>query len=88
MNCRRESALHCLLNRLYNMYVRRGIPVYFGEFGSVHRANKDDEQFRLYYFRYVCKAMRERKIAAIYWDNGHGGAGAENFGIINHGTSL
>ena len=30
--------------------------------------------------------MRERKIAAIYWDNGHGGAGAENFGIINHGT--
>ena len=81
-----EQTYVAMLNRLYNMYVRRGIPVYFGEFGSVHRANKDDEQFRLYYFRYVCKAMRERKIAAIYWDNGHGGAGAENFGIINHGT--
>lgn len=81
-----ENTYVAMLNRLYNMYVRRGVPVYFGEFGSVHRSNKEDEAFRLYYFRYVCKAMRERKMAAVYWDNGNAGAGEECFGIMNHAT--
>lgn len=75
-----------MLNRLYNQYVRRGIPVYFGEFGAVRRANPADEPFRLYYFRYVCKAMRERRIPAIYWDNGTAKLGNDGFGVIDHHT--
>lgn len=81
-----EDSYVAMLNRLYNMYVRRGIPVYFGEFGAVRRATKEDEEFRLYYFRYICKAMRERKIAALYWDNGNSKTGEDGFGVINHAT--
>lgn len=81
-----EQAYVNMLNRLFNMYVRRGIPVYFGEFGAVHRANKEDEEFRKYYLRYVCKAMRDRRISAIYWDNGTAKTGSDGFGIINHNT--
>ena len=43
-----ENAYVGMLNRLYNMYVRRGIPVYFGEFGAVRRTTQADEAFRLY----------------------------------------
>lgn len=75
-----------MLNRLYNMYVRRGVPVYFGEFGAVRRTNAADEPFRLYYFRYVCKAMRDRRIPALYWDNGTAKMGADGFGVIDHHT--
>nr|MBR6146163.1 glycoside hydrolase family 5 protein [Paludibacteraceae bacterium] len=75
-----------MLNRLYNMYVRRGIPVYFGEFGAVRRATQADEEFRLYYFRYICKAMRDRKMPALYWDNGNSKSGNDGFGVINHAT--
>jgi endoglucanase len=75
-----------MLNRLYNMYIRRGIPVYFGEFGCVRRVSQADEAFRLYYLRYICKAMRERKMSAMYWDNGNIKSGDDGFGIINHAT--
>ena len=81
-----ENAYVGMLNRLYNMYVRRGIPVYFGEFGAVRRASQADEEFRLYYFRYICKAMRDRKMVALYWDNGNSKTGDDGFGVINHAT--
>ena len=81
-----ENSYVGMLNRLFNMYVRRGVPVYFGEFGAVRRASKEDEPFRLYYFRYVCKAMRDRRIPALYWDNGNSKAGNDGFGVINHQT--
>ena len=81
-----ENAYVGMLNRLFNMYVRRGIPVYFGEFGAVRRASAADEPFRLYYFRYVCKAMRDRRIPAIYWDNGNSKGGNDGFGVIDHRT--
>ena len=81
-----ENAFVGMLNRLYNMYVRRGIPIYFGEFGAVRRATQADEEFRLYYFRYVCKAMRDRKMPALYWDNGNSKSGDDGFGVINHAT--
>jgi len=81
-----ENAYLGMLNRLFNMYVRRGIPVYFGEFGAVRRASATDEPFRLYYFRYVCKAMRDRRIPALYWDNGNSKGGNDGFGVIDHRT--
>ena len=81
-----ENAYVGMLNRLFNMYVRRGVPVYFGEFGAVRRASQADEEFRLYYFRYICKAMRDRRIPALYWDNGNSKAGNDGFGVINHAT--
>lgn len=44
------------------------------------------EQFRLYYFRYICKAMRDRRIPALYWDNGNSKGGNDGFGVIDHAT--
>ena len=81
-----EEAYVGMLNRLFNMYVRRGIPVYFGEFGAVRRTAKEDEPFRLYYMRYICKAMRDRRMPALYWDNGNSKAGNDGFGVIDHRT--
>ena len=81
-----EEAYVGMLNRLFNMYIRRGVPVYFGEFGAVRRTSPSDEPFRLYYLRYICKAMRDRRIPALYWDNGNSKAGNDGFGVINHQT--
>lgn len=81
-----EQNYNDMLNRLYNKFVRSGIPVYFGEFGSVHRATAKAENFRKYYLRYVCKSLRDHKMPAIYWDNGSTSAGEEGFGIINHSS--
>lgn len=81
-----EMAYVQMLNRLYNRFVRRGIPVYFGEFGCVHRATDRAESFRIYYLKYICKAMRDRKMAGMWWDNGSSKTGEDGFGLINHGN--
>lgn len=81
-----EQAYDAMLNRLYNKYVRVGVPVYMGEFGCVRRTNQKDEINRLYYLSYVCKAMSQRHIPALYWDNGTTGSGADSFGLIHHAT--
>ena len=51
-----------MLDRLYNTYVAKGIPVYLGEYGCVHRTNAKAEEFRKYYLEYTIKAMRDRHI--------------------------
>ena len=72
------------LNRLYNKYVRKGIPVYVGEYGNVHRNNTRAENFRKYYIEYTVKAMKDRNIPVIWWDNGHNSAGDDAFGLMEH----
>lgn len=81
-----EKTYTDMLDRLYEKYVKQGIPVYFGEFGCVHRDNEHAEGFRKYYLEYVCKAFREHKMAAFFWDNGYYLKGDDAFGLINHGN--
>ena len=64
----------------------KGIPVYIGEMGCVHRAVTREESFRKYYLEYVCKAAKEYGMAPVYWDNGGTGAGKEESGLFNHAT--
>ena len=64
----------------------KGIPVYIGEMGCVHRNNNRSEAFRKYYLEYVCKAARTNGMAVFYWDNGNAGAGRECSGLMNHTT--
>ena len=66
--------------------VEKGIPVYIGEMGCVHRNNNRSEAFRKYYLEYVCKAARTNGMAVFYWDNGNAGAGRECSGLMNHTT--
>ncbi|MBQ0061240.1 MAG: glycoside hydrolase family 5 protein [Bacteroidaceae bacterium] len=81
-----EKTYTDMLDRLYDKYVKNGIPVYFGEFGCVHRKDARAEEFRKYYLEYVCKAMRDHKMTGIFWDNGYDLEGDDAFGLINHGN--
>lgn len=82
-----ESTYVATLDKLFDKYIKNGIPVYFGEFGAVNRADEHSKAFRKYYLEYVIKAMSDRNIAAFYWDNGYAlGEGDESFGLINHQT--
>lgn len=81
-----EKTYTDMLDKLYNHFVMKGIGVYFGEFGCVHRKDKDAEAFRLYYLEYVCKAFSDRKMGAFFWDNGYYLEGDDAFGLIDHGT--
>lgn len=79
-----------MLDGLSKKFVKAGIPVYFGEFACVHRSSARAELFRKYYLEYVCKAMRDRHIVALYWDNGYAkndrNTDDDVFGLINHST--
>lgn len=72
------------LNSLVNKFVRKGIPVYLGEYGCVHRNNANDEAFRKYYLEYTIKALRDRHIPLLVWDNGKKAYGEEAFGLMEH----
>lgn len=75
-----------MLDALYNAYIVKGIPVYFGEYGCVHRADERAEAFRKYYLEYICKAMHDRKMVGFFWDNGYHMEGDDAFGLIDHTT--
>lgn len=79
-----EKTYTDMLDRLYDKFVKQDIPVYFGEFGCVHRADDHAEGFRKYYLEYVVKAMREHRMTGFYWDNGYDLEGDDAFGLINH----
>lgn len=73
-----------MLKALYDKFVANGIPVYFGEFGCVHRADAHAEAFRKYYIEYVCKAMREYQMTGCWWDNSYHMVGDDAFGLVEH----
>lgn len=79
-----EASYRYMLQTLKDAYVAKGIPVYFGEFGCVHRTNEKAETFRKYYLEYVCKAFRDYQMTGFFWDNGYYLEGDDAFGLINH----
>lgn len=81
-----EKTLIAEFDKVVTRWVSKGIPVYIGEFGCVHRATERAEAFRKYYLEYYTKAASDRKIPAVYWDNGASGTGTEAGGLINHAT--
>lgn len=72
------------LNRLYMKFIRKGIPVYMGEYGCVRRATRQAEDFRRYYLEYTIKAMADRHIPLFWWDNGNSKSGDDGFGLMRH----
>lgn len=72
------------LDALYNTYVKKGIPVYLGEYGCVKRKTDAQEAFRKYYLEYTIKAMRDRHIPFLWWDNGYKKYGDDAFGLMEH----
>lgn len=78
-----EATLSGEMDKVVDQWISKGIPAYIGEFGCVRRDNAHDEAFRKYYLEYYTKAASERKIPAIYWDNGYDGTGKEMSGLFN-----
>lgn len=81
-----ESNVTNIFSNLKTTFIDKGVPVYIGEFGSVHRNDELSEKFRMYYIEYVTKAARANNISIFFWDNGATTTGKESFGIINHNT--
>jgi len=68
------------LDRAYNMFVSKGIPVIMGEFGSVDRDNEDARaELAEYYVSYA----KSKEIPCFWWDNGiYQRSNGELFGIL------
>ena len=78
-----EKTLVGEFDKIVSQWISKGIPVYIGEFGCVHRSAEREEAFRRYYLEYYTKAASDRRIPALYWDNGYSGAGQEMSGLFN-----
>lgn len=81
-----EQHIQNVLAKLKTAWIDKGVPVYFGEMGCVHRSTERAEAFRIYYLEYVTKACHDVGIAPIYWDNGSKSAGRECSGLFDRAT--
>lgn len=81
-----ENAVKTLFRKLYDKFIRAGIPVYIGEMGCCNAGDDRAAQFQRYYFEYVVKAAKTYGMGTFVWDNGAEGLGEETHGFINHST--
>lgn len=81
-----EDNVRQVFASLQTAFVDKGIPVYLGEIGCVHRSSERSEAFRKYYLEYVCKAAKTYGLTPFFWDNGSAGTGKECSGLIDHAT--
>jgi endoglucanase len=73
------------IDRAYNAFVKRDIPVIFGEFGAM---NKDNAQARVQWAEFYVGYAKEKGIPCIWWDNGVvTGSNAERFGLLDRRTN-
>jgi endoglucanase len=78
-----KTACDSELDRLYNKFIKNGIPVIMGEWGSIYKSNTSTRALHAGYF---ARALRDRGILPVWWDNGvFTGYGA--FGILNRNSS-
>lgn len=81
-----EGDLRKSFVKLYDNYISKGIPVYFGEFGCVNRATAREQAFQQYYLKYFAKLAKVYGVPSCIWDNGAKGHGNESHAFIDHGT--
>ena len=81
-----EADLKRVFEKIYNNFIKKGIPVYMGEFGCVNRATAREQAFQQYYLKYYAKLAKTYFVPSIIWDNGAKGAGNERHAFIDHGT--
>lgn len=81
-----EGDLRKSFVKLYDNYISKGIPVYFGEFGCVNRATLREQAFQQYYLKYFAKLSKVYGVPSVIWDNGAKGHGNEKHAFIDHGT--
>jgi len=62
-----RQALEKMLGRVYDYYVKKGVPVYLGEFGAIDKNNLED---RVRYTSDYVEIARRYGMQAAWWDNG------------------
>jgi len=62
-----KQALEKMLGRIYDHFVKKGVPVYLGEFGAIDKNNTDD---RVRYASDYAAIARRYGMQVAWWDNG------------------
>lgn len=76
-----KAACDTELDRIQNKFVKSGIPVVIGEWGSIDKSNTAD---RAGHAEYYAKAARLRGMLSVYWDNGAETSGG--FALLRRST--
>ncbi len=71
--------INTFMNKLYNKFIKEGIPVVIGEFGS--RDKNQNTQSRIDHATYYIAAARARGMSCFWWDNNAFTGNGENFGL-------
>jgi len=66
------------LDRIANKFVKKGIPVIIGEWGSIERSNTDA---RAFHAEFYAREVRKRGMLPVWWDNGYEKSGG--FALIS-----
>lgn len=69
------------LDRIENKFVKKGIPVVIGEWGSIDKSNTDD---RAVHAEFYAREVRKRGMLPVWWDNGY--EGKEGFALLKRKT--
>lgn len=69
-----------MMTKLYNTFVKQGVPVVIGEFGA--RDKGGNTQSRVDFTAYYVAAARASGIPCIWWDNGAFAGSGELFGLL------
>lgn len=67
------------MDKLYNKFIKEGVPVVIGEFGS--RDKNQNIQSRIDHAAYYVAAARARGMTCFWWDNNAFTGKGENFGL-------
>jgi len=73
------------VNRVYNKFASKGIPVIIGEFGAM---NKGNEETRAKWAEFYVKTAMDKGIPCVWWDNGSFSGDGELFGLINRNNNV
>ncbi|NLK21079.1 MAG: glycoside hydrolase family 5 protein [Epulopiscium sp.] len=79
-----KKDINFFMDRLYEKYISKGIPVIIGEFGARDKQNnlQDRVDFAAYYTAYA----RARGMTCFWWDNNAFVGNGENFGLLDRRT--
>ena len=75
-----ESSIDDFMIKIYNNYVKKGIPVYIGETGCINKNNADARYEWAYYFN--TKALDLGMMICV-WDNGNDATGTESYAFFD-----
>lgn len=87
-----ESTITNLFDRIYNVWMKKGLGVVLGEYGVSNHFTENDKQTQMenmqYYLKCVVSEVRKHGFAAFVWDNNQFNNGSENYGIFKRWQNM